>query len=161
MPPNPPTKCRGVRGHAGCIFLPNIIPPPHVHHGFTPLIPDLPSLPGSSNSLDRGNCAQRWTQRDDLIVEWMPNISKVSKVLKKVCNFNCKSPLILFFYIFMRCVLSGNHLSTSNFTICKCVASFSKLHCVLLWRIPPSVIFYRNILQFHNSLGYSRCHNNH
>ena len=32
-------------------------------------IPDLPSLPGNGNSLDRGNCAQRWTQRDDLAVE--------------------------------------------------------------------------------------------
>ena len=29
----------------------------------------LPSLPGNSNSLDRGNCAQQWTQRDDLVVE--------------------------------------------------------------------------------------------
>ena len=32
-------------------------------------IPDLPSLPGNGNCLDRGNCAQRWTQRDDLAVE--------------------------------------------------------------------------------------------
>ena len=32
-------------------------------------IPDLPSLPGNGNSLDRGNCAERWTQRDDLSVE--------------------------------------------------------------------------------------------
>ena len=32
-------------------------------------IPDLSFLPGNSNSLDRGNCAQRWTQRDDLVVE--------------------------------------------------------------------------------------------
>ena len=30
---------------------------------------DLPSLPGNSNSLDRGNCAHRWTQRHDLAVE--------------------------------------------------------------------------------------------
>ena len=30
-------------------------------------IPDLPCSPGYNNSLDGGNCLQRWTLRDDLV----------------------------------------------------------------------------------------------
>ena len=30
-------------------------------------IPDLPCTPGYNNSLDGGNCLQRWTLRDDLV----------------------------------------------------------------------------------------------
>ena len=30
-------------------------------------IPDLPCTPGYNNSLDGGDCLQRWTLRDDLV----------------------------------------------------------------------------------------------
>ena len=30
-------------------------------------IPDLPCSPGYNNSLDGGDCLQRWTFRDDLV----------------------------------------------------------------------------------------------
>ena len=60
MPPNPPSKAQRDAQYipqAGCIFLPNIIPP-MFEHGFTPLPKGILSLQ-ANNLYQIPNCNQQ------------------------------------------------------------------------------------------------------
>ena len=50
-------------------------------------IPDLPCTPGYNNSLDGGDCLQRWTLRDDLFIFFF-FLNSFSSIFKKIYIFS-------------------------------------------------------------------------